>query len=309
MEGSVSDHGERNKTHKMNDMIEKDETPGGGDFPLFTIIVVALNPGNKLIETIDSIRRQTFTDYQVLVKDGGSQDDSQQQLSAYLQNWPSVAERVQVEMQKDGSIYEGMNQAISYAKGSYLYFLNCGDLLASEDALQLAADEILQDRREQKEAKLYYGDILDVLRNQVVSSNPHMDAFACYRNLPCHQACLYAKELFAERGYDTKYRVRADYEHFLWCFFEKKVQPRYIPVILAAYEGGGFSETKENRKRSAEEHKEITARYMSAGQRFRYRMILILTLAPVRGKLAESPRFAGYYQHLKSLLYRKRKKV
>lgn len=78
---------------------------------------------------------------------------------------------------------------------------------------------------------------------------------------------------------------------------------RYIPVTLAAYEGGGFSETKENRRRSAKEHKEITALYMSKGQRFCYRMILLLTLAPLRRALAESPGFAGVYQKCKTKIY------
>ncbi|MBR1930218.1 MAG: glycosyltransferase [Lachnospiraceae bacterium] len=276
------------------------------DKPFFSIIVVALNPGGKIIETFESIRAQSFTDYQVIVKDGGSVDGSMEELKHFLEQWQEGSGRVQVVTQQDSSIYDGMNQAVGYATGEYLYFLNCGDLFAHEEVLAQVADKIREDRRAGREAQLYYGDILDVLREQVVSSNPHIDAFACYRHLPCHQACLYAASLFAERGYDPSYRVRADYEHFLWCFFEKKVQPRYIPVTLAAYEGGGFSETKENIRRSAQEHKEITARYMSVGQRLRYRGILLITLAPLRKKMAESPRFAGIYQNLKRLLYVKR---
>lgn len=274
---------------------------------MFSIIVVALNPGGKLIETFESIRKQTFTDYQVVVKDGGSTDGSMEKLTAYLEQWQEGIGRVEIAACRDSSIYDGMNQAVNYAKGDYLYFLNCGDLFANENALKLIAEAVIRDREKGQEAQLYYGDILDVLRGQVVSSNPHMDAFACYRHVPCHQACFYSRELFATRGYRPKYRVRADYEHFLWCFFEKKARLCHVPVTLAAYEGGGFSETKENRRRSAREHSEITALYMSKGQRFRYRMILLLTLAPLRRKLAESVRFAGFYQKCKSRLYRKRK--
>lgn len=270
---------------------------------LFSIIVVTLNPGEKLIETMDSIRKQTFRDYQVVVKDGGSKDGSMEKLADYLEHWQEGAGQVETVSCPDSSIYDGMNQAVSYAKGDYLYFLNCGDLFAAEDALEQVAEIVLQDREKGQEAQIYYGDILDVLRNQVVSSNPRMDAFACYRHVPCHQACLYFRELFAQRGYRTEYRVRADYEHFLWCFFEKKVRLRYVPVTLAAYEGGGFSETRENRRRSAREHKKITALYISKEQRFGYRMILLLTLAPLRRILARSPVFAGVYQKCKSFVY------
>ena len=153
--------------------------------------------------------------------------------------------------------------------------------------------------------RIFYGDIYDALRGQVVASNPHMDDFACYRNVPCHQACIYHHSLFAERGYEPIYRVRADYEHFLWCFFRGHARPRYIPVTLASYEGGGFSETPENRKRSAREHREITALYMSRGQRLRYRLILLATLAPLRTRMAESPVWSGLYNTCKKRIYRR----
>ena len=77
-------------------------------------------------------------------------------------------------------------------------------------------------------------------------------------------------------------------------------------MVLAAYEGGGFSETKENRLRSKVEHKEITEKYMTKRQLLKYKLILILTLAPLRTKMAESQRFAGIYQKIKKHLYKGR---
>ena len=76
-------------------------------------------------------------------------------------------------------------------------------------------------------------------------------------------------------------------------------------MTLASYEGGGFSETPENRRRSAWEHREITALYMSRGQRLKYRLILLATLAPLRTKMAESPVWSGFYNRCKKLLYRR----
>jgi len=147
--------------------------------------------------------------------------------------------------------------------------------------------------------------VFDVIRGSVVQSNPNIDAFACYRHVPCHQACLYHKDLFLERGYKPVYRVRADYEHFLWCFFEKGIKPQYIPVVLANYEGGGFSETKENRIRSLNEHKEIVATYMSKGQLLKYKTIMLLSLQPVRTWMAESKLLGGFYQTIKKMLYKR----
>lgn len=285
--------------------------------PMFSILMVSLNPGGKLVETMKSVAAQSYTDYEVVVKDGGSGDGSLEALQIYLEGeGRRCRERVRVLRQSDKSIYDGMNQATRAARGEYLYFLNCGDAFASEQALARAAEEI--HRNAESEAveghacpdrgacsRIFYGDIYDALRGQVVASNPHMDAFACYRNVPCHQACIYHHSLFAQRGYEPGYRVRADYEHFLWCYFRGDARPRYIPVTLASYEGGGFSETPENRKRSAREHREITALYMGKGQRLRYRLILLATLAPLRTRMAESPAWSGLYNKCKKLLYRK----
>lgn len=271
--------------------------------PMFSIIVVSLNAGEKLAETIESIRKQSYTDYEVVVKDGGSKDGSvdklREQMSAYE---PEMQHRIRIIEEKDHSIYDGMNQAVAKTCGKYLYFLNCGDNFHDEDALANAAEHIEKDGAK---AKLYYGDVYDVLRESIVPSNPKIDEFACYRYIPCHQACIYDRELFQKRGYEPKYRVRADYEHFLYCFFVEKIRPLYIPVVLASYEGGGFSETAENKKRSAAEHKEITALYMSAFQRFKYRAILIVTLQPLRTKIAENPKLSGFYNKIKNMLYRR----
>lgn len=271
---------------------------------MFSIIVVALNAGDKLLETIGSIARQTCTDYEVVVKDGGSKDGSIQALRDKLSAYPQeISQRVRIYEEKDGSIYDGMNQAVSYGMGKYLYFLNCGDYFYSEEALEQLASEIRAKEEMGAGHKIFYGDIYDALRGNVVASNPRLNEFGLYRNVPCHQACLYAKELFETRGYKPEYRVRADYEHFLYSVYKEDAKPCYIPVVLASYEGGGFSETPANRKRSENERREIIKQYMSFGKRVWYRTLLILTLAPLRTKIAENPKLAGVYNRVKNLVY------
>ena len=276
--------------------------------PLFSIVVVALNPGDKLLNTVKSIAEQTCRDYEIIIKDGGSGDGSFEALEAYLQKETEFAARVRLYREPDKSIYDAMNQAVRYAKGEFYLFLNCGDNFHDSAVLAGLKKAIEEDGKAGERHEIYYGNIWDMLQDSAVFSNPHINAFACYRNIPCHQACFYAKSLFSERGYRTKYKVRGDYEHFLWCFFEKKASPRYVPLIIADYEGGGFSETKENIKRSKREHKEITALYMNRGQILYYQLLLCLSLAPLRTWLAHSKHFAGFYNKLKGLLYRKNKK-
>ena len=276
--------------------------------PYFSILVVCLNPGNKLKTTLESIKGQSFHDYEVIIKDGGSADGSVEYVRALQAQWGSS---LRVIEKGDTGIYDAMNQAVAEAAGRYVYFLNCGDRFYSEQVLA-QMKEFIESRTagavKREAIGIYYGNIYERLTAQVVSSNPHMDAFGCYRNVPCHQACFYSRELLLAHPFEVKYRVRADYEQFLWCFFigtkQEKVAFAYQDLLIADYEGGGFSETKENRKQSATEHKEITRKYMSRGQLFYFQAVMVITLAPLRTLLARNAKTAGLYNRAKSLLYR-----
>lgn len=272
--------------------------------PFFSIIVVCLNPGGKLKDTLDSIERQTFHDFEVIIKDGGSFDGSLAYGEEMANAWKGEERSLRIVRKKDMGIYDAMNQASREAAGRFVYFLNCGDLLYTSEVL---ADMCSFIEKEKTQPGIYYGDIYERKTGQRVSSNPHIDAFACYRNVPCHQACFYSKEILDKHGFDIKYRVRADYEQFLWCYLAGENKGRfnfaYHGEVIVDYEGGGFSETKQNRKVSANEHKEITRKYLSKGQLFRFKMIMWLSLAPLRTVIAENERTAKLYNRFKQLIY------
>ena len=283
--------------------------------PFFSIIVVCLNPGGKLKDTLESIERQSFRDFEVIVKDGLSEDGSLGYAYELAKRWEKEENSwpgLKVVQKRDSGIYDGMNQAVEEARGGYVYYLNCGDRFYSETVLQEMADFICESAREGLPG-IYYGNIFERLTGAQVASNPKMDAFGCYRNVPCHQACFYARELLTDHPFVTKYKVRADYEQFLWCFFTDKYKDRvafaYKEMLIADYEGGGFSETKENRKVSAAEHKEITEKYLSSKQLFKFRMIMLLSLAPLRTKIAENEKTAGIYNRCKEFIYGKKGKA
>jgi glycosyltransferase involved in cell wall biosynthesis len=272
--------------------------------PFFSILVVCLNPGNKLKATIESIAGQTYGDYEILIKDGGSADESVSYVETLLTQSSLPVRLLKTE---DRGIYDAMNQAAAQAAGSYVYFLNCGDTFYDEKVLERMAEKI---KKNPASRGIYYGNIYERLTGQRVASNPRIDAFACYRNVPCHQACFYDRALLMAHPFDLSYSVRADYEQFLWCYFTdafpEKVRFVYTDMTVADYEGGGFSEKKENRKLSQREHKEITRKYMSNGQIQKYRLMLWLTLAPLRTLLAENEKTAGLYNGLKDRLYRRK---
>ena len=277
----------------------------------FSIVVVSLNPGDKLFSTLQSILDQDYGNFEIIIKDGGSTDGSVQRLFGEVSVRKIPADsRIRFFQEPDSGIYDGMNQAVQKVQGQYVLFLNCGDRFFNRSVLSDAASFI--EKQESTEvvrgrSYIFYGDQFNQQQNSPVHSAPVMNDFTCYRNVPCHQVCFYDAQLFAQRGYDTDYRVRADYEHFLYCIYDKNARAVYMPVTVAFYEGGGFSETKENRKRSALEHKVITRYYQGWGKSTWFAFLMLVSLAPLRTWIAENPALAGVYNKVKSAVYGRRK--
>lgn len=260
---------------------------------LFSIIVVSYQPGDKLQKTIESVLCQSETSYEILVKDGGSTDGAIEALPA--------DPRIRVQVSLDSGIYDAMNQAVSEAGGQYFLFLNCGDYLYEDSTLTKIREKL-------SGSGLYYGHTYNRSIQAEVTMNAHLTSFSCYRHVPCHQACIYSRDLFDERAYNTKYLIRADYEHFLWCYFQKKAPFVFIDHMIASYEGAGFSELAANRKRDKSEHKEITIKYMGHVRVLLYQLMLMLSLVHVRRFLGSSPTFADKYNKIKKRFYIKKAK-
>lgn len=288
---------------------------------VFSVIVVALNPGDKLKKTIKSILCQDYKNYEIVLKDGMSRDGS---VEALRQEYAGE-ERLKICRKPDKSIYDAMNQATQISRGEYILFLNCGDTFYGRDVLSKTAqimDNSCSLRQSGGESApgnddaavknsrphLFYGNTFCEQTGDVVHSSPAITGFTCYRNIPCHQSCFYDRRLFENRKYNLDYRIRADYDHFLWCFYKAGTQMHYMDMVVASYEGGGYSESRENQARDRQEHRSITREYMKRGELLRYRTVMVLTLAPLRRWMAGSRALSGAYHRLKSILYASNRK-
>lgn len=290
----------------------------------FSIIIVCLNPGEKLKITLDSIFMQTFQGYEVIIKDGGSTDGSVEAWSdggesaknithdtdgqdAGEFRRESVLGKVRFYKERDKGIYDAMNQAVSHATGDFVLFLNCGDTFADERVLERAGQAVKAQAAAgaDSERLVLYGDTYGEKNGVIIVSPPVITGFTCYRNIPCHQSCFYSTSLCREKSYDLQYRIRADYDHFLWCYYRGRAKFVYMGFPVASYEGGGYSESRENRMRDKGEHRMITKSYMGKGELFRYRAFMFCTLAPLRRALAESEVFSGMYHWVKKRVYGK----
>ena len=239
----------------------------------------------------------------------------------------SARDRIRIIRTKDSGIYDGMNQALKEAGGDYICFLNSGDCFYDDNVLEKVSavidgctdtdrtsdNDIAEGKRRpdndttegKRRPDIIYGDIFERVTGAVVKSNPKIDDFACFRNVPCHQACFYRKALIEKHPFEIRYKVRADYEQFLWCYFTEKASCSYLPELITSYEGGGLSDSHEGRKISDAEHKEITEKYIPAGKLVKYRLAMILSFASLRTMIARNPKTAGVYNKIKDFIYKK----
>ena len=96
---------------------------------LFSIITVTYNAREALEVTTESVRNQTFGDWEHLIIDGASADGTVEFAREYAAevNASSGIEKVKVLSERDKGLYDAMNKGLERAQGKYVIFLNAGD--------------------------------------------------------------------------------------------------------------------------------------------------------------------------------------
>lgn len=96
--------------------------------PFFSIVTISFNQANYLNECIESVINQNFDDFEYIIQDPGSQDNSREIIKSYKSN------KLSYFFEKDQSPPNGLNKGFSKASGKYYLFLNSDDILC-ENAL------------------------------------------------------------------------------------------------------------------------------------------------------------------------------
>ena len=107
-----------------------------------TIITAAYNSEHTLRDTMESVLRQTYTDYEYIVVDGASKDGTVDIIREYV---PRFEGRMRWVSEPDRGIYDAMNKGIEMATGDVVGLLNSDDFYSSDDVLATIASEFMSD--------------------------------------------------------------------------------------------------------------------------------------------------------------------
>ena len=192
----------------------------------YSIIIPTYNSAKVIKHCLDSIIEQTYKDYEILVMDGCSKDETVQIVLSYKDN------RIKVYSKPDKGIYDAMNKGIDIAMGDWLLFLGSDDYLFNSEVLSNVSHYL------SKDFDVVYGES-ESHWSEMHRGEWSLEKLEANR---VHQAIFYNRRFFGHTlRYNIQYKVCADFDMNLKWFLNKKYHHKYIPVTISHMSDGGMS--------------------------------------------------------------------
>ena len=165
--------------------------------PKVSVITVVFNEEHAIEETLRSVIRQTYSNKEYIVIDGGSKDKTVDIIKKYQTNidyWVS---------ETDGGIYYGMNKGVAQVHGDWVLFINAGDKLASDHVLE----DVFGNKVYNESIHIIYGNIIYHYPDYdfLIDCKPIKKEF---QNL--HPATFCRANDIKDYPFDTSFRIAAD---------------------------------------------------------------------------------------------------
>lgn len=195
-----------------------------------SIIIPTYNSAKTLSCALNSIISQSYSNWEVLVVDGVSKDDTISIAKSYDDN------RICIISEPDTGIYDAMNKGIERSNGEWLYFLGSDDMLYDHRVLQFFFYD-----NNYSSFDIVYGDVIAPQLSEQYKGEWSINNIDYNR---CHQAIFYKRSVFNKLGkYNLKYKILADYDFNIKWMLNKKIKVKYVDRVVANYATGGVSAT------------------------------------------------------------------
>lgn len=202
--------------------------------PKLSIITINLNNASGLAKTIASVSMQTFSEYEFIIIDGGSIDQS---LAIIESNHGKIAYWLS---EPDNGIYHAMNKGIRQAKGEYCLFLNSGDWLDSPTILEELFK--LPPKADIVAGDVYFYDTDLQQIKWLVPSPDELTAKTLFNGTLPHQATLIKRELFERIGlYNESLKIASDWLFWVEALLEKGCSYQHFHGVVSYFSMDGIS--------------------------------------------------------------------
>lgn len=195
-----------------------------------SIITVCYNAEMDLKKTIDSVLKQTYNNFEYIVVDGGSRDNSVELLQESKMQFMSKGIPFTCISEQDRGTYDAMNKGASMAVGEWINYMNAGDCFYSDTTLEdFFSCHISND------TGVCYGNTLQIYDFGSGISQPKD-----FKNNPMmpfiHQSSFVRTRLMRKYSFDLRFSIVADFD-FFFRLRRDKIIFQYIPIIVSRYNG------------------------------------------------------------------------
>lgn len=204
---------------------------------LISIIVATFNSGKTLEKCLLSVFNQSYKNFEILVKDGGSKDNTLEIISNYKSKFSFFS------VGSDDGVYDAWNICLENCKGDWIIFLGSDDYFTSSNFLLEMQPYFIQG--ESKNARIIHGmnQIVDDNGREVMILGNDISRESClfYEKMPIrHPGCFHHKSLFSEVGlFDTNFKIIGDYQFILRAL--KFTNFLFYPFVGVIHTNGGIS--------------------------------------------------------------------
>lgn len=202
-----------------------------------TIITAVYNRSATIGQAIDSVAAQNYGNIEHLVIDGASSDETLSEIKKHSHA------RIRVISEPDSGIYDALNKGMKVATGDVIGLMHSDDFFAHNDVLTNVARVFETTPTDSVFGNLDYVSATDpskIIRRWKPGS--YSLTKLRWGWMPPHPS-LYIRRSVIERfgGYNTDYRIAADYEAILRWFGQGGILSVYLPETMVNMRVGGES--------------------------------------------------------------------
>lgn len=224
-----------------------------------SIIIPVYNKYSYVRQTIDSVLRQDFSDFEIIIIDDGSTDESLQVIRAFSDP------RLRVFAQSNAGVESARNFGFSLSSGSFIVFLDADDLMASRRLTkQLELFKFYEDLvlvGTWANVIDHFGRVTGSIRPP--SSNAAIQLGQLYRNQFVSSSVMVRRSVITDGLVFNQMRGRRFAEDFdLWNRVSKKGLVFNIPEKLTSYRRLTVSRSQSNGRSFLESARDISAEWL-----------------------------------------------